>query len=121
MYKTTSFKKKVLTTAIASAVVAGGFTGMAYAQDDSVEEVIVTGIRASVVQAMDTKRNAVGVVDAISSEDIGKMPDTNLAESLQRITGLSIDRTNGEGSRVTVRGIDPGLNMVTLFGAFQSQ
>ncbi len=112
MYKTTSFKKKVLTTAIAAV----SFSGMAYAQDDSVEEVMVTGIRASVVQAMDTKRNAVGVVDAISSEDIGKMPDTNLAESLQRITGLSIDRTNGEGSRVTVRGIDPGLNMVTLNG-----
>lgn len=116
MYKTTSFKKKVLTTAIASAVMAAGFSGMAYAQDDSVEEVMVTGIRASVAQAMDTKRNAVGVVDAISSEDIGKMPDTNLAESLQRITGLSIDRSNGEGSRVTVRGIDPGLNMVTLNG-----
>lgn len=112
MYKTTSFKKKILTTAIAAA----SFSGFAYAQDDSVEEVMVTGIRASVAQAMDTKRNAVGVVDAISSEDIGKMPDTNLAESLQRITGLSIDRTNGEGARVTVRGIDPGLNMVTLNG-----
>ena len=112
MYKTISFKRKVLTTAIAAV----SFSGMAYAQDDSVEEVMVTGIRASVVQAMDTKRNAVGVVDAISSEDIGKMPDTNLAESLQRITGLSIDRSNGEGSRVTVRGIDPSLNMVTLNG-----
>ena len=112
MYKTISFKKKILATAIAAV----GFSGMAYAQDDSVEEVTVTGIRASVAQAMDIKREAVGVVDAISAEDIGKMPDTNLAESLQRITGLSINRSNGEGSQVTVRGIDPSLNMVTLNG-----
>jgi TonB-dependent receptor len=112
MYKTISFKRKILTTAIAAV----SFSGMAYAQDDSVEEVMVTGIRASVAQAMDTKRNAVGVVDAISAEDIGKMPDTNLAESLQRITGLSINRSDGEGSQVTARGIGAELNMVTLNG-----
>ncbi|MDR7090307.1 hypothetical protein, partial [Cellvibrio fibrivorans] len=62
MYKTTSFKKKVLTTAIASAVVAGGFSGLAYAQGDVVEEVTVTGIRASLERSMDTKRNSAGVV-----------------------------------------------------------
>ncbi|MCJ8271584.1 MAG: TonB-dependent receptor, partial [Psychrosphaera sp.] len=54
--------------------------------------------------------------DAISAEDIGKFPDTNLAESLQRITGVSIDRANGEGSKVTVRGFGPDFNMVTLNG-----
>ena len=113
MYKTISFKKKLLTTAIASAA---SFGGVVYAQDGTVEEVMVTGIRASVVQAMDTKRNAVGVVDAISAEDIGKMPDSNLAESLQRITGLSINRSDGEGSQVTARGIGAELNMVTLNG-----
>lgn len=116
MYKTISFKKKLLVTAVASAAAAASFSGGAYAQDDAVEEVMVTGIRASVVQAMDTKRNAVGVVDAISSEDIGKMPDSNLAESLQRITGISINRADGEGSRVTARGIGAELNMVTLNG-----
>lgn len=116
MYKTISFKKKLLATAVASAAVTASFSGMTYAQDSSVEEVMVTGIRASVVQAMDTKRNAVGVVDAISSEDIGKMPDSNLAESLQRITGISINRSDGEGSRVTARGIGAELNMVTLNG-----
>lgn len=112
MSKTISFKRKILTTAIAAV----SFSGMAYAQNDPVEEVMVTGIRASVVQAMDTKRNAVGVVDAISAEDIGKMPDSNLAESLQRITGLSINRSDGEGSQVTARGIGAELNMVTLNG-----
>lgn len=116
MYKTTSFKKKVLTTAIASAVVAAGFSGMAYAQDDSVEEVMVTGIRGSLTRAVDVKRNSAGVVDAISSEDLGKMPDSNLAESLQRITGISIDRTNGEGAKITSRGFGPAYNLVTFNG-----
>jgi TonB-dependent receptor len=116
MYKTTSFKKKVLTTAIASAVVAAGFSGMTYAQDESVEEVIVTGIRGSLTRSVDVKRNSAGVVDAISSEDLGKMPDSNLAESLQRITGISIDRTNGEGAKITSRGFGPAYNLVTLNG-----
>ncbi|NEK79485.1 MAG: TonB-dependent receptor plug domain-containing protein, partial [Xanthomonas perforans] len=60
--------------------------------------------------------NAQGVVDAISAEDIGKFPDTNLAESLQRITGVSINRVNGEGSQVSVRGFSGGFNLVTLNG-----
>src|SRR3982751_1780501 len=71
---------------------------------DQLEEVIVTGLRGSLKQSMEIKRDATGVVDAISAEDIGKFPDSNLAESLQRITGVSIDRVNGEGSAVTGRG-----------------
>ena len=55
------------------------------------------------------KRDAIGVVDAINAEDIGKFPDTNLAESLQRITGVSIDRRNGEGALVTARGFGPAV------------
>ncbi len=84
--------------------------------DDTIEEVVVTGIRSSLQRASDIKRNATGVVDAISAEDIGVFPDTNLAESLQRITGVSIDRTRGEGSAVTVRGFGPQFNLVTLNG-----
>ncbi|MBM3929534.1 MAG: TonB-dependent receptor, partial [Sphingomonadales bacterium] len=80
------------------------------------DEIVVTGIRASLREAVDIKRNAQGVVDAISAEDIGKFPDTNLAESLQRITGVSIDRQNGEGSTVTVRGFGPEYNLVVLNG-----
>ncbi len=86
----------------------------AAAADES--EIIVTGIRASLLQSLSIKRDALGVVDAISAEDIGKFPDTNLAESLQRITGVSIDRQNGEGSKVTVRGFGPDFNLVTLNG-----
>lgn len=99
----------------------GGLAGLpvhvAQAADGAViEEVVVKGIRASLRQAVDTKRDSLGVVDAITSEDIGKFPDTNLAESLQRITGVSIDRERGEGARVTVRGFGPDFNLVTLNG-----
>jgi TonB-dependent receptor len=85
-------------------------------QSQLVEIIEITGIRGSLMRSMDTKRESVGVVDAITSEDIGKFPDTNLAESLQRITGVSIDRVNGEGSRVTVRGFGADFNLVTLNG-----
>ncbi len=77
---------------------------------------MVTGIRGSLERAMDIKRDSAGVVDAISAEDMGKFPDTNLAESLQRNTGVSINRVNGEGSEVTVRGFGGGFNLVTLNG-----
>jgi TonB-dependent receptor len=80
------------------------------------EEIVVTGIRASFRNSMNIKRNSVGVVDAITAEEIGKFPDTNLAESLQRVPGVSIDRQNGEGSQVTVRGFGPGFNLITLNG-----
>lgn len=105
-----------------SAIALMGMASAAMAQDAPAEEgangdeIVVTGIRASLAAAADIKREAQGVVDAISAEDIGKFPDTNLAESLQRITGVSIDRSNGEGSTVTVRGFGPEFNLVTLNG-----
>ena len=86
------------------------------AAEDDTSEIVVTGVRASLEAAMEIKRNASGVVDAISAEDIGKFPDTNLAESLQRIPGVSINRVNGEGSQVTVRGFGPAFNLVTVNG-----
>lgn len=85
-------------------------------QPTQLDAVQVTGIRNSLSQAMDIKRDSAGVVDAISAEDIGKFPDTNLAESLQRITGISIERRDGEGAQVTARGFGPQFNMVTLNG-----
>lgn len=80
------------------------------------QAVQVTGIRQSLESSMNIKRDSQGIVDGIVAEDIGKFPDTNLAESLQRISGVSIDRVNGEGSRVTVRGIGPEFNLVLLNG-----
>lgn len=93
----------------------------AFAQSTDNEEpvedrIVVTGIRSSVTAAADIKRQADGVVDAISAEDIGDFPDSNLAESLQRIPGVSIDRQNGEGNQISVRGFGPSFNLVTLNG-----
>ena len=109
------FRKSKLSVAILAA--AGTLAaGQVFADSSTLEEVVVTGIRGSLERAMDTKRDASGVVDAISAEDMGKFPDTNLAESLQRISGVSINRVNGEGSEVTVRGFGGGFNLVTLNG-----
>ena len=85
-------------------------------EEAAVEEVVVTGIRSSLKNAIDIKRKNVGVVDAITAEDIGKFPDGNLAESLSRIVGVAIDRSNVEGSKVAVRGLGPEFNLVTLNG-----
>ena len=80
-------------------------------------EIQVIGIRHSLAESMNLKRASTGVVDGVVAEDIGKFPDTNLAESLQRISGVSIDRSSiGEGSKVTVRGVGPDFNLVLLNG-----
>jgi TonB-dependent receptor len=91
----------------------------AFSADDNaaeLEEVVVTGIRGSLNSSMELKRESQGVMDGIVAEDIGKFPDTNLAESMQRVSGVSIDRSLGEGSKVTVRGVGPDFNMVLLNG-----
>src|SRR5210317_467560 len=112
------FSRTPLATAVAVAVgTAFAAPSVSFAQDDEViEEIVTTGIRGSLTRSMDVKRTSSGVVDAISAEDIGKFPDQNLAESLQRITGVSISRERGEGSQVTVRGFGPEYNLVTING-----
>src|SRR3979411_1083712 len=80
-------------------------------QGSQLQEVVVTGIRASLERAMDIKRDADVVVDSIFAEDIGKFPDANVAESLHRITGVAIDRNEaGAGQRGTIRGFGPTFN-----------
>lgn len=82
--------------------------------EEAVEVITVKGIRGSLTRSSDFKRSSSGIVDAIAAEEMGKFPDTNLAESLQRITGVSVSRVNGEGSQITVRGFGPEFNLVTL-------
>lgn len=79
-----------------------------------VEDVVVTGIRASIAEALNTKRNAAVVLDSISAQDIGKLPDQNVSETLSRIPGVQISRREGEGAKINVRGID--LNRTLLNG-----
>jgi len=84
--------------------------------EQDIEIIQVRGIRGSMIRSMDLKRDADGIMDAISAEEMGKFPDTNLAESLGRITGVSVSRSNGEGSQITVRGFGPEFTLVTLNG-----
>ena len=120
--KSTKFIKTPLAASVAMILTAGLGTMSAYAQDEQekadneIEVIEIKGIRGSMIRAMDMKRDAKGVVDAISAEEMGKFPDTNLAESLQRITGVSVSRSNGEGSEITVRGFGPEFNLITLNG-----
>lgn len=83
---------------------------------DTGATVIVSGIRASLSSSLTTKRIQDGVVDAVSAEDAGKFPDTNIAESLQRVTGVQIQRNNGEGRYISVRGLGPEFNNVLVNG-----
>ncbi|MGH8175701.1 MAG: TonB-dependent receptor [Steroidobacter sp.] len=103
----------------AVALALSGQAAPAYSQDTSasqIEEVIVTGIRGSLRQSIETKREAAMVVEAITSEDVGKFPDKNVAEALQRVPGISISRDYGEGERVSIRGTAPNLNRTLLNG-----
>jgi iron complex outermembrane recepter protein len=83
---------------------------------DPAAKVVVSGIRASLASSLATKRIQDGVVDAVSAEDAGKFPDTNIAESLQRVTGVQIQRNNGEGRYISVRGLGPEFNNVLVNG-----
>lgn len=111
-------KQKMLATASAAVIAT---TGGVQAQepsnsDEALEEIVVTGLRKSLKDSADVKARSLGVVDAVSAQEMGKFPDTNLAESLQRISGVSIDRSGGEGQLITVRGFGPQFNTVLFNG-----
>lgn len=117
-----AIRRSVLLAATASFVLAmpalaqDAAEAAAGAPADEEEAIIVTGIRASERAAIDIKRNSVAVVDSIVAEDLGKLPDQNVAESLQRVAGVTIERNRGEGRYVTVRGFGPKFNAVTVNG-----
>lgn len=89
----------------------------AAADDDTSKDVIVTGYRSSLASALSQKRQSNQIIDAITAEDIANFPDANLAESIQRLPGVSIDRDNGEGRTITVRGLGGDFQQVRLNGA----
>ena len=86
------------------------------ADTDDVEVIEIRGIRGSLDRALSVKQNATGFVDAISAEDVGKLPDNNVAEALQRVTGVSIQRSRGEGDFVSIRGLGPDFVRGTVNG-----
>ena len=91
------------------AIASMGLAGRASAQpaDAGVESVTVSGFKASLERSLEQKRNATNAVDSILAEDIAKFPDTNLSESIQRIPGVALNRSNGEGKQIAVRGLSP--------------
>jgi len=80
------------------------------------DEVVVTGLRESLRRATDIKRAAPNIVDSIVADDIGKLPDQNIAEAIQRIPGVTISRDNGEGQFITVRGLGPAFSTALYNG-----
>lgn len=104
----------------ASILVLGmSLAGQAAAQQakaDEVEEIVVTGFRGSLQQALEEKRLSTVASDSILAEDIGKFPDLNLSESIQRIPGVALARDAGEGRNISVRGLGPGFTRVRING-----
>jgi iron complex outermembrane receptor protein len=84
--------------------------------NERTEEVLVRGIRQSYTSALDRKKEAGTMMDSLVAEDIGEFPDKNIAEALQRISGVQLERDMGEGSQISVRGVESGLVRVELNG-----
>ncbi|MFV0624139.1 TonB-dependent receptor [Sphingomonas sp. ac-8] len=93
-----------------------GASAAAPDDDQASEEIVVTGYRASLAQALATKRAADAIVDSVSAEDVGKFPNTNVAEALTLVPGVTIDRQFGQGEKVSILGTDPALNRTLLNG-----
>ncbi|MDH4073648.1 MAG: TonB-dependent receptor plug domain-containing protein, partial [Gammaproteobacteria bacterium] len=115
-------RRTALSLAIAVAL---GLPGMVQAQtapaaDDQLEEIVVTGIRAGIESAIAVKKDAMSIVETISAEDIGKLPDTSIAESISRLPGLTSQRAEGRASAISLRGTDPGFTTALLNGREQA-
>ena len=126
--QTRNIRRKTPVTLLAASIGLALYMPTTFAQDAAqppaesaelttdLDTIVVTGYRASLERAQDIKRGEIGMVDAIVAQDIGKFPDLNLAESLQRIPGVVISRDGGEGRQITVRGLGPDFTRVRLNG-----
>jgi len=107
------FKPSLLCSSISLALAIGSQPLLAQGQggspelsEDMLEEIVVTGLRGSVSQAIEIKRESMAIVDSVVAEDIGKLPDNNVIESLQRLSGIQVtDRGAGEVSAISIRGL----------------
>ncbi len=102
--------------AMTMALGAAGYATAQEAEEAEVEEVVITGFRGSLASAISVKRQETAVVDSIKAEDIADFPDLNLAEAIQRIPGVSIDRDAGEGRSITVRGLGSDFTRIRVNG-----
>lgn len=112
--------KTPIAAAVTLALLGAAFAAQAQEQkkDDNtqLEQVVITGIRASLQTAANIKKNANAVVDAVSAEDVGKLPDADVGQALGRIPGISVGRDFGVGASVSIRGTDPQMTLTTLNG-----
>ncbi|MDO3381462.1 TonB-dependent receptor [Gilvimarinus algae] len=118
MQRNNTLRKLTLVCSSISTAALMGAATPAFAQSDDplLEEVVVSGIRGSLATALDTKRDASSVLDSVSAEDIGKFPDKNIGDALQRVPGVTVIRGFGEVTGVTIRGTAPQHSVVLLNG-----
>ncbi|MGI2069091.1 TonB-dependent receptor [Shewanella baltica] len=107
-------------TSLVSCAIWGALANPVYAEtaDEEIEVIQVRGIYSSTAKNLLLKRASNSVVDAITAEDVGKFPDKNVADSLQRVSGVMIDRDGGEGNRVSIRGTSPDWTLTQLNGNY---
>ncbi len=116
---TSKLKTKLLSFASISAMAFAATPALAQETDDKeeeLEEIVVTGIRASIANSIATKRQSTSIVEAISAEDIGKLPDASIGESLARLPGLAAQRFDGRANKISIRGLAPDFTTATLNG-----
>jgi iron complex outermembrane receptor protein len=117
MVRTRSWTKtRALFSGASLAALTMAVAAPAFAQQTEVEELVVTGFRGSLQQALELKRGSATASDTILAEDIGKFPDLNLSESIQRISGVALARDGGEGRQISVRGLGPQFTRVRING-----
>ena len=106
-----------LPAAAQNAPAAATTAAAAPADAGTLEEIIVTGVRGSLTRAVEAKRDAATIIDAISAEELGKFPSRNVADALVNIPGITVERTaGGEGQNITIRGLGGDFNITTLNG-----
>jgi len=123
-YKNTLIKKVFVKSLIATACT-GGYLSTAYAQQvdnksEELEEIVVVGYAKSLRNAIENKRNDDKIIESISAEDLGKLPDISVADSLSRLPGVTTQRTSGQAGRINIRGLDEDLVISTLNGREQA-
>ena len=115
-------RRSAISLAVAAALPgAVALPEVAVAQDDGdvIEEIVATGYRSSLRNAMMMKQNNESIVEAVTAEDIGKLPDASIAESLARLPGLTAQRLNGRGQQISIRGLGPDFTTALLNGREQ--
>jgi iron complex outermembrane recepter protein len=115
--RSSSIRAAVRCALLGSGLLLPAFTALAAETGQEIEEVVVTGFRGSLNRALDAKRNDTKAIDVIAAEDVGKFPDSNLAESMQRVPGVTLSRGDGgEGRNISVRGLGPTFTRVRING-----